>query len=125
MWDPQPLQITSPPVFDVHPEFASRIRLADISEGGICVVSRFPGVLSTVGKGVIDDAAKIYLPMQNPLTVGIEVRWTKRIKENIAMEHEGKFARQFRFGANFVSLTDEASLSIQQYIKQLALADAI
>ena len=125
LWEANAHQITSPPVFDNHPEFASMIRLADISEGGICAVSRFPGMLSVLRKGVIDDVATLFLPMQKKIEVGLEVRWIKRIKENVAMEHEGKFARQFRFGANFISLSDDASLSIQQYIKQLALADAI
>lgn len=125
LWRASSHQTISPPVFDVYPNLASMIKLADISEGGVCAVSRFPGMLSTIGKGVIDDAAYLYLPMQTPVRVGVEIRWIKRIKENIDMEKDGKFARYYRFGANFLSLSDEASIGIQQYLKQLSMADAI
>jgi hypothetical protein len=122
---PEKEDLTAPPFFDHFRSLSSYLAIADLSYGGLCAVTRFPAVNTVLRRGLIDDQAKLVLPMQPPIPVGVEVRWFKRIKEHVKGGDEGSFMRSYRFGVEFVTQSDAASLAIRQFIQQLSQAGAI
>lgn len=124
-WSAAPNDVTAPPIINPYKDLASWISIADISEGGFCAVTRFPAAINALRRGIIDDHAKIILPMQPQIPVALEIRWFKRIKDRVRVEGATRFQRTFRFGAQFVNQSDEVKLAVKQYIQQLSVAEAI
>jgi hypothetical protein len=86
-------------------------------------------VNTVLRRGLIDDRAKLILPMQDPIEVGVEVRWFKRIKEHVKLP-DGRddvtaYMRSYRFGLEFINPPDQIRLGIRQFIQQLSQAGAI
>lgn len=127
LWKPHIEDVTAPPFYPQFRALSGYLTVADLSFGGLCVVTRFPAVNTVLRRGLIDDRARLVLPMQEPLEVGIEVRWFKRIKEHVkgTEDTSHSFMRSYRFGVEFISQTDEVRLSIRQFIQQLSQAGAI
>jgi hypothetical protein len=126
LWKAQADDVTAPPFFSHFRSLASYIAIADISSGGLCAVTRFPSVNTVLRRGLIDDRARLVLPMQDPLEVGVEVRWLKKIKEHVkASDDPHAFMRSYRFGVEFVQQTDATRVAIRQFIQQLSQAGAI
>lgn len=126
LWRPEAEDPTAPIVYPHCRSLGSYLSVADISFGGLCAVSRFPAVSLVLRRGVIDDRARLILPMQQPLEVGVEIRWFKRIKEHVKTDtDEHSFMRFYRFGVEFTTQSDQVRMSIRQFIQQLSQADAI
>jgi hypothetical protein len=126
IWKPRGEDVTAPPFYLHQKEVSGYLHIADVSFGGICAVARFPSVNQTLKRGLIDDKARLILPMQAPIDVGIEIRWAKRIKEHFATNSaDNSFLRSYRFGLEFTGYNDHMRKSIRQFIQQLSQADAI
>jgi len=126
LWKPSAQDPIAPPFYPHCSKVASYIAIADLSFGGLCAVARFPAINAVLRRGLIDDRAKLVLPMQEPLEVGVEIRWFKRIKEHVkGAEEEQSFMRSYRFGVEFITQTDQVRLSVRQFIQQLSQAGAI
>ncbi len=126
VWRPKSNDMTAPPFYPHFSHLAGLLVVSDLSFGGLCAVARFPSVCQSLTRGVIDDQAKLLLPMQDPLAVGVEIRWLKRIREHVnGADDAGAFQRSFRFGIEFVNQSDQVRLSIRQFIQQLSQAGAI
>ena len=125
LWRPYAEDVTAPPFFGHYDELGSYISIADLSFGGFCAVTRFPAVNQVLRRGLIDDKAKLIFPMADPLEVGIEIRWFKKIKEH-AKDGRGKtFQRSYRFGAQFLNQSEDANIHIRQFLQRLSQAGAI
>ena len=126
LWKPQADDPTAPPFYPHYRGVGAYIPIADLSFGGLCAVTRFPAVSTVMKRGVIDDRARLVLPMQQPLEVGIEIRWFKRIREHVKEgTEEQAFMRSYRFGVEFTTQSDQVKMSIRQFIQQLSQAGAI
>jgi hypothetical protein len=126
LFRPSDQDVTAAPFYPQYRTLTSHIALADISFGGVCAVTRFPAVSAVLKRGLIDDQARLVLPMQQPLEVGVEVRWFKRIKEHIkGREEDDAYMRSYRFGLEFTSHSDQVRVAIRQFIQALSQADAI
>ena len=127
LWKPSSQDVTSPPFYSHHKGIGGFIHVADLSLGGLCAVTRFPAVNLVLRRGIIDDRAQLVLPMQDPIEIGLEVRWFKRIKEHLRGEddEESGFMRSYRFGIEFTSHSDDAKLRIRQFMQQVSQAEAI
>jgi HK97 family phage prohead protease len=126
IWKPHVEDVTAPPFYLHQKEVSGFLNVADVSFGGVCAVARFPSVNQTLKRGLMDDKAKLILPMQAPIDVSIEIRWAKRIKEHVAATAaDNSFLRSYRFGLEFTGHTDQMRMSIRQFIQQLSQADAI
>lgn len=129
IWKPQADDATAPPFYPPYRGLSGFLSIADLSFGGLCAVTRFPAVNTVLRRGLIDDRARLVLPMQDPLEVGIEIRWFKRIKEHVKTaageEETHSFMRSYRFGVEFISQTDEVRMAVRQFIQQLSQAGAI
>lgn len=125
LWNPGVADLTAPPIIPMFESLASYILLADISEGGVCGVTRFPGVLDAIDRGSKDTNALLILPMHQPIGLPIEVRWARRIKESRLINDEARHQRFFRIGIQFQTLDESQKLTIKQYMQQLSVASAI
>jgi hypothetical protein len=126
VWRPQPDDVTAQPFFSHFRSISNFMTVSDLSYGGLCAVTRFPSVNSVLRRGLIDDQAKLVLPMQHPIEVSIEVRWLKKIKEHVRGNvGDDSFMRSYRFGVEFVTQSEAAKLAIRQFIQQLSQAGAI
>lgn len=126
VWKPSSDDMTAPPFFPHFRGLSSFIAIADLSYGGLCAVTRFPAVNTALRRGLIDDRAKLILPMQRPIEISVEVRWFKRIKEHVrGSDDPDAFARFYKFGIEFVSQSEDARIAIRQFIQQLSQAGAI
>lgn len=125
VWRASPGEHTSPPTYPIFGDMCSWIRVFDISDGGLCAVARFPGVMNKLNKGLIDEHCQLILPMQQPRNLRVELRWYKRIKERIVLDSGERFQRHFRFGIQFIDPDAETKTAIRQYMQSLSLAEAI
>jgi hypothetical protein len=112
------------PFFDHYRDSAHFLRIQDVSEGGICALSRFPEVLNHVSRGFIDDGARLLLPMMEPVPLKVETRWVKRIRER-TNEAEERYSRRALIGFEFKSPSDDLTLKIRQFVRSMNLAKAI
>ncbi|MCX6109315.1 MAG: hypothetical protein NTZ90_06895, partial [Proteobacteria bacterium] len=126
-WRPSGDDQTTQPHYPHQIGLASYLAVADLSFGGLCAVSRFPSSSMLLKRGIIDDGAKLILPLQEPLPVAVEIRWIKRIKESVKVgdDNEIRQVRSYRFGIEFVAPSDQVRLRIRQFIQQLSQAGAI
>lgn len=126
LWKPYSDDVTAPPYFVHYSKIGSYITVADLSFGGFCAITRFPAVNSVLRRGLIDDRAKLIFPMQEPLEVGVEIRWFKKIKEHIKSPEGGQtYMRSYRFGVQFINQSDESKVQVRQFLQRLSQAGAI
>ncbi len=126
IWQPGSDDLAAPPTMSHYRDLINHISIVDIGMGGICAVTRFPSASLILRRGVIDDHAKLIFPMQQPLKIGLEIRWTKKIKEQVKdVDGFSRYIRSFRFGGEFIFQNEDAKLVIRQYIQNLMQAEAI
>jgi hypothetical protein len=101
------------------------VRLADLSEGGICLVTRFPGILRHFRREHSIDDAALMLPMHTPIPVNAQVRWVKRVREMDEQLGEEAFRRKILIGLQFINPSEELTLNIRKFIRAMNLADAV
>jgi hypothetical protein len=125
-WRPRSSDITAPPVLDLYSDLANQVALVDVSEGGVCGITRFPHIVDTLDRGHMDPKAEIILPLATPIVAPIEVRWTRRIKESRIMpDGSTRNQRSYRVGFQFTNPDEALKLQLKQYMNQLTVADAI
>jgi hypothetical protein len=126
IYHPMVDDLAAAPWFPHCAAIGSQVGVADLSLGGLCAIARFPALNNVLRRGLIDDKAKLILPMQTPLDVGVEVRWFKKIKEHVRVsDGQVRSVRSYRFGLEFVSQSEAAQVQIRSFIQQLSQADAI
>lgn len=126
-YSPTPDDWTAMPFFSNYTSLGGLSLLADISPGGICAVTRFPGFLLALPRGHIDQGAQIIFPMREPIPVAIEVRWTKKIREQPVTGPGGmpSAARCYRFGLEFRDPSEALVAEIRQFIQRIVQAGAV
>lgn len=126
IWQPNMDDVSAPPTLLHFQELMNQISIVDIGMGGICGVTRFPSAGMVLKRGLIDDNAMILFPMQKPIKLGMEIRWIKKIKEQIKdVDGFTRNVRSFRFGGEFIFPNEDTKLAVRQYIQQLMQAEAI
>ncbi|MFW7382082.1 MAG: hypothetical protein ACOH5I_24970 [Oligoflexus sp.] len=124
-WTPQSTDIAAPPAFEQFHFVASWIPILDMSAGGLCIRTLFPSILHALDGHNIDENAQIILPMSEPITLGVAIRWQRRIKNRYIDAERERYQLDFRFGVEFIDLSDDANLKLKQFLRQLSVADAI
>jgi hypothetical protein len=124
-----PNEVTRP-TFDIYSQVKNQYYVGDISPGGLSLISYFPEVNYALENGFVDDSALIYLPMKSPISIGIEVRWCKKLTEHIHdvnSPENHRTLKAWKFGIEFIEryCDESAILSIQQYIQQLTQVEAV
>lgn len=126
IWKPTFRNDAEPAHFAYQRDLVHYIRLADISQTGFCGTMRFPAALAHLAEGAMDRRAQLVLPLETPHPIEIEVRWTKRLRTG-EQRADGKTlsARSYRFGAAFVSPSEEFNIAMKQYLQRIAQLNAI
>ncbi len=116
----------SMPVVPCYDFLKNRLRVADLSLGGFCVVSDFPIFQNQLEIGKIDIASKMILPMIGEFITPVEIRWVKKVKEHL-QGSSGKAHITYKFGIQFLEdqLTNEKKQKILQFINIIDSAQAI
>jgi hypothetical protein len=125
MWSAGAEDLGSPPVLRPFENLSSMLYIADISLGGICVLTSFPSVLKVVEQGKIDEKAGLIFPGMPPLNIKMEFRWQKRTLQSHIVNGRDQSQIQFRFGAEFRDLDEDSKLKVKQFMRQLIIAEAI
>lgn len=125
-WSPKNEDPTMPPVFSIYKDMANILIVSDVSLGGLSVATRYPGLYQVLKRGLIDDLSELVLPMQPATRVSIEVRWAKRVKEDMrSHEEKVRSVKTYKFGISFVNPSEDLQIQVQQFIQQLAKSEAI
>ncbi len=115
----------APPVIPLFQSASAWLPLADISMGGMCVLTQFPSVLNQIEINAVDNDARLIFPMIDPVAVKIQFRWQKRTINRVILDGEEHSQKQFRFGLEFVDADEDLKMKIRQFLRQLSMADAI
>jgi hypothetical protein len=126
VWNPQGDDLAAPPIYPQYRDLASLIPVADISLGGVCLVTPFPSISQELKRGRIDDGAQLILPMQSPVDVSMEVRWVKRVKEHVKDSYGAARAIvSYRFGCEFMAQSEPVATAIKHFVAQINQSQAI
>lgn len=125
-WHPDQRDATVIPFFEYQRENATLIAAGDVSAGGMSIVTRFPAICRALQKGSIVDRGSLILPLEPPIPIMFEVRWVKRIRENLQdMDGHVRTARFYKFGVQFVNPSEKLVTELQRFMTRLVVADAI
>jgi hypothetical protein len=125
-WKAHPHDPAAQPFFASYGGIAHWIAVADISVGGVCLLSRFPAFQNaTEGLSESFDCA-LHLPMATPLQISGVIRWRRKIKNRVETANASeRFQLEYRIGLEFNDLNEEEQTKIRQYIRQLTVSEAI
>lgn len=125
-WHPDQSDQTVIPFFEYQRQNASLISAGDLSAGGLSIVSRFPAICKILQRGSIVDRGALILPLERPIPIMLEVRWVKRIRENVQdMEGNVRTARIYKFGVQFMNPSEQLVSGLQRFMTKLVVAEAI
>lgn len=125
-WKANQQDLGTQPYFSSYGGIAHWVGIADISAGGVCLVTRFPAFLNaSEGLSEVIEGS-LHLPMAAPLKVAGVIRWRRKIKNRVEMPGGAeRFQLEYRLGFEFADLGEEEQQKIRQYMRQLTVAEAI
>jgi hypothetical protein len=124
-WVVDPNDIAAPPVFGLYQPLSSWASVSDISFGGVCVETRFPALLNWVEANPTCTRAELIFPMMKPIAIGLELRWTKRIRERTTSAEAGYSIQKYKMGMAFLNPPREFMLEVGRFIKELQMGNAV
>lgn len=125
-WKAQQTDPSSPPFFSSYGGISNWISIADISLGGVCLVTRFPSFVYASEALTESMECSLHLPMSPPIPMNGVIRWRRKIKNRSEDEFVGeRFQLEYRIGFEFADVGDEQQQKIRHFIRQLTVAEAI
>lgn len=125
-WEPKSSDLGSPPFFGSCSNLTPLIPVGDVSLGGLSVVDRFPAVCSKLAVELENYEAKIHLPMINPISLKLSLRWHRKTKDVISdLEGKSRIIGAYRFGLQFLDPSEELLENIKSFIQLISQAEAI
>lgn len=125
-WRNLEADLLAPPFFSRHETISHQIRIADVSANGLCGMFQFPSLLAALKSGMTDTGAQLHLPMLEPIRIDLQIRWIKKVKEEVGDSQSGiRQLRTYRFGCEFAEPSENAMLMIRNFIHQLTQQGAI
>ena len=124
-WTPVPDDISGPPVLSPFEDLSGWFGVADVSLGGICVLSHFytlSKIVSEVGGSV---KGQLLFPMMEPISGEFAIRWQKKTVNRISEGGRERARLEYRFGIEFSEMDEAAIIKIRQFMRQLSMANAI
>lgn len=118
--------LASLPLYNHYSDLSGFLSVEDISLGGICVATTYPGLSEIITDKMIDQSSELHLAMGAPIKVPTEVLWIKRLKEHVKDEEgTSRHVSSFRVGIQFLSVDEQLKNSITQFIQQVVKQEAI
>ncbi|MEY4630292.1 MAG: hypothetical protein RIQ81_412 [Pseudomonadota bacterium] len=124
-WLPKATDPVAPPVVTGFDAFLGWIKIGDISMGGFSAQMLVPGPRTELERGVVDEAATIRFPGQEPIVAPSIVRWTKRIADWTGNNAENKYTRVFKIGCEFREVSPALNVALKQAIRDFSTAGAV
>lgn len=125
VWHPPAIDLAAPPIYSHYKALEGMVAIADVSFGGICLVTRFPAISQELKRGKIDEHALLILPMQAPIKTIIEVRWVKKVKEHGKDAYGADRSYTFyKFGCEFMGHSDEVTTGLKQFVTQITQSES-
>ena len=125
-WKARENDPSSPPFFASYGGIPNWIGVADISVGGVCLITRFPAFLHASEEIVDKVEAFLHLPMSQPLPMTGYIRWRRKIKNRSEDDSLGeRFMLEYRIGFEFADVGEDQQQKIRHFIRQLTVAEAI
>ncbi len=124
---------------------APRVRIDDVSLGGIACFTRYGAVADLFRADEDELKANLYLPSTAPLAVHVSVRWTKKTTAAVVHGNYDDFQRIvanrlkllpssdelqmrenfFRIGFQFTEVTSELDASLRSFMKLVQTAESV
>lgn len=114
-----------PPVVNLFEHTRGLFPLIDVSIGGACIATPFPGLKQSMKSGTLDAKANLVLPMRPHFTLPIEVRWVKTVKEDVKTDTEILQLCEYRVGIEFKEISEDLKLELQNFMRQISRSEAI
>lgn len=125
-WRAQQSDPASPPFFNSYGGIANWISIADISLGGVCLLTRFPSFTNASEPQTEQMECFLHLPMTAPIKLNGVIRWRRKIKNRSEDEFVGeRFQLEYRIGFEFADVGEDQQQKIRHFIRQLTVAEAI
>lgn len=125
-WKAQQTDPSSPPYFSSYGGISNWVSIADISLGGVCLVTRFPSLINASETHTEPMECSLHLPMTAPIRMDGIIRWRRKIKNRIEDEFVGeRFQLEYRLGFEFADVGDAQQQKLRHFIRQLTVAEAI
>jgi hypothetical protein len=124
---------------------APRVRIDDVSLGGVACFTRFAAVADLFRADEEHLDARLYLPSAAPLSVSVSVRWTKKTTSAVLTGSFDQFQRIvasrlkllpndeelqmkenfYRIGFQFTEVTSELDAALRSFIKLVQTAESV
>lgn len=118
--------LSSHPVYPIFSDIFKCLPVADISVGGACISTNFPAARKYLSSGFVDKEARLYLPMRAPFQIPIEVRWIKKVSEEIQNENGTSSVHvNNKIGCEFKEVDEHLLKEIRHFMKRISQAEAI
>ncbi|MFK7828101.1 MAG: hypothetical protein AB8G05_28385 [Oligoflexales bacterium] len=119
-WKTSAKDLLATPYFEKHRNLATQFLVSDISVGGLCLKTFFPSISSKLSKDLIDEKAKLSLPLKKEISIGLNVRWIKKINEHIKITSSRNYIKTcYLIGCQFTEESDELLSEVKKFIKHI------
>tara|TARA_B100001094_G_C18156839_1_gene786943 strand:+ start:692 stop:1495 length:804 start_codon:yes stop_codon:yes gene_type:complete len=117
-------KMSAPPSFSSYGDMMNWLSVADMSNSGVSLITRFPGIIDNWSAG--DELkAQLFLPLVAPIDVDGTVKWVKKQKIRIPSSGLERYLHQFKVGMEFSDLRDDQLIIIDQFLLNLSIGDAV
>ncbi|MFK7872064.1 MAG: hypothetical protein AB8C84_02685 [Oligoflexales bacterium] len=115
------------PVWAPYQELQELFIVKDLSLGGFSMQTVFPGQVRNLEPGMLDYDAQLLLSSLGRVQVGVELKWSKRLRQT--EKFRGKESSYFTHQFGFFFLKEQSQNGFQeilhQYIRQLSRLEGI
>lgn len=123
--DFDPIAPTATPFMNHCLPLSQFARACDLSLSGVCLIYRFPEIGKFLRPGVICEKVDLQLPLLPPISVGIRVRWVRKIRERIQTGINDQMSREFRAGLEFLRVDAQLKQTLGSYMKRIEVGDVV
>lgn len=113
------------PIMHHCESLAQFARACDVSFSGLCLIYRFPEMANFLRPGATCENVELRLPMHLPISVGVKIRWVRKIRENSVDGGNDQMAREFRVGLEFLLVDAALKNSLAAYIRRIEVGDVV
>ncbi|MDD9950314.1 MAG: hypothetical protein OXT67_01990 [Zetaproteobacteria bacterium] len=118
--------LLNPPTLPHMAHLAKFIGSSDISLGGICLESFFPGFLKNVTRDQVVENVILQLPMQSAYNVDLKYCWIKAAPSNpLSKKSSRKRVKIFSVGCSFENPDEPLIIGIRRYVQQVQEMESI
>lgn len=125
-WAPRIFDPGVPPFMESAAEMVSLLRVADVSDTGLCIEERFPAVCRVLDRLLDQYNVELHLPMTRPIAASVSLRWQRKSRSIVGeLDGENRIVTSYRFGLQFRNPSVELIGAVKSFIGIISQAEAI